>query len=341
MRQYSSITVVADHAGVTKATVSRALRNQSGVSEETRNRILRIARDLNYWPAPSRQGRGRVHTGHLGFVAVSENPPRLTTEPGSSYLHDILEGCRVAAEEQGSGLAICRLTWAQVRQGLMPAAMRSGHLDGIVLRGWWMPELVHWLKETGVPCVLVDCDRFVDDMPQVQVENIQAMDRAVAYLVGRGGRRFATITGDMEHLNSQERLAGLQMALTRRGLKLPDSHVVIERGYDEASGTRGVRELLQRNISFDTLVCQNDLIALGAMRELAANGRAVPDDVKIIGFDNMEFAGLPEVGLTTLDTRPHKLGEMGTQLLLEKLKGKNVSNVHLRVGAELVARRTA
>ena len=93
--------------------------------------------------------------------------------------------------------------------------------------------------------------------------------------------------------------------------------------------------------AFDTLVCQNDLIALGAMRELAANGRAVPDDVKIIGFDNMEFAGLPEVGLTTLDTRPHKLGEMGTQLLLEKLKGKNVSNVHLRVGAELVARRTA
>lgn len=341
MRQYSSITVVAQQAGVTKATVSRALRNKGGVSEETRNRILRVARDLNYWPSPARQGRGRVHTGHLGFVAISEDQPRLTTEPGSSYLHDILEGCRVAAEAQGNGLAICRMTWDQVRQGQMPAAMRAGHLDGIILRGWWLPELAHWLDENDITCVLVDCDRFVDGMPQVQVESIQAMDRAVDYLVSRGARQLATITGDMEHLNSQERLAGLQMALTRRGLPLPDARIVVEHGYSEASGARGVQSLLQRNIPFDALVCQNDLIALGAIRELAANGRQTPNDVKVIGFDNMEFAGLPEVGLTTIDARPRQLGEMGTQLLLEKLDGKNVDNVHMRVNTELVIRKTA
>jgi len=341
LRQYSSITVVAEQAGVTKATVSRALRNKSGVSEETRDRILRLARDLNYWPSPSRQGRGRVHTGHLGFVAISEDQPRLTTEPGSSYLHDILEGCRVAAEEQANGLAICRLTWAQVRQGQMPAAMRSGHLDGIVLRGWWLPELAGWLKEIGIPCVLVDCDRFVPGMPQVQVEGVQAMDRVAEHLVAHSASRIATITGDMDHLNSQERLAGLQMALTRRGMSLPDTHIVLEHGYNESSGARGVQTLLDRKVPFDALVCQNDLIALGAMRKLEAAGLRVPDDVKVIGFDNMEFAGLPEVGLTTIDAHPRKLGEMGTQLLLEKLNGKNVNDVHLRIGTELIVRRTA
>ena len=341
MRQYSSITVVAEQAGVTKATVSRALRNKGGVSEETRDRILRVARDLNYWPSPARQGRGRVHTGHLGFVVISEDAPRLANEPGSSYLHDVLEGCRLAAEEQSNGLAICRLTIQQVQKGQMPAAMRSGHLDGIVLRGWWLPELARWISEIGVPCVLVDCDRFVPGIPQVQIESIQAMDDIVGHLTKHGAQNIATITGDMEHLNSQERLAGLQMALTRRGKSLPDTRIVIEHGYKEEAGRRGVQTLCERNIPFDAIVCQNDLIALGAMRELAAAGLSVPNDIKVVGFDNMEFAGLPEVGLTTIDACPHKLGEMGTNLLLEKLNGKNVDDVHLRVATRLIVRQSA
>lgn len=330
--------MVAKKAGVTKATVSRALRKKSGVSEKTRKHILRIARDLNYWPSPTRQGR--TYTGHLGFVAISEDPPRLATEQGASYLHDMLEGCRVAAEENGSGLTLCRLTWEQVHRGEMPAAMQVGRLDGIVLRGWWLPELVQWLQNTGVPCVLVDCDRFVTGMPQVQIEGIQAMDCVVEHLASRGAHHIATITGDMHHINSQERLAGLQMAMMRRDLSLPESRIVLEHGYNEASGHRGVRTLLDRKVPFDTLVCQNDLIALGAMRELASAGLRVPENVKVVGFDNMSFADLPEIGLTTVDARPNKLGELGTRLLLDQLDGKDVSHVHMRVAAELIVRQS-
>lgn len=341
LKQHSTISVVAKHAGVTKATVSRALRNKAGVSQETRDRIMSIARDLNYWPSPTRQGSAGVYTGQLGFVAISEEMPRFSAEIGGSYLFDMMEGCRTAAEEQINGLMLCRMTWEQVRQKQMPAALRNGQLSGIILRGWWLPELASWAKEVGIPCVLVDCDRFVENMPQVQGECIQAMEQVVAHLVSREVKQIATITGDMEHLNSQERLAGLQMALTRRGMDLPNSHIVIEHGYNEVSGNRGVRELLKRQVPFDALVCQSDLIALGAMRALASANLRVPEDVKVTGFDNMEFAGLPEVGLTTLNACPHKLGGMGTQLLLEKLNGKHVDDVHQRVGAELIIRQSA
>ena len=341
MKQHSTISLVAKEAGVTKATVSRALRNKAGVSQATRDRIMSIARDLNYWPSPTRQGSAGVYTGQLGFVAVSEMMPRFSAEIGGSYLFDMMEGCRSAAEEQVNGLVLCRMTWDQVRQKQMPAAMRNGQLSGIILRGWWLPELASWVKEAGVPCVLVDCDRFVENMPQVQGADVQAMEQVVSHLVSCGAKRIATITGDMEHLNSQERLAGMQMAMTRRGLDLPLSHIVIEHGFDEVSGNRGVQELLKRQVSFDALVCQNDLIALGAMRALASANLRVPEDVKVIGFDNMEFGSLPEVGLTTINPFPHKLGETGTRLLLEKLNGKNVDEIHMRVKTELVIRQSA
>lgn len=340
MKPHSTISIVAEQAGVTKATVSRALRNKPGVSQAMRDRILSIARDLKYWPSPVRQGSAGVYTGQLGFIAISEEMPRFSSEIGGSYLLNMMEGCRTAAEEHGNGLSIARMTWDQVRQKQMPAALRNGQLSGIILRGWWLPELADWVEETNIPCVLVDCDRFVEVMPQVQGECIQAMEQVVTHLVDRQAKQIATITGDMEHLNSQERLAGLQMAMTRRGMNLPNSHIVIEHGYNEISGQRGVQELLKRQVSFDALVCQNDLIALGALRALAAANLRVPQDVKVVGFDNMEFTGLPEVGLTTVDSRPDQLGEMGTRLLLEKLNGKNVDGVHQRVGTKLVVRQT-
>jgi LacI family transcriptional regulator len=187
---------------------------------------------------------------------------------------------------------------------------------------------------------MVDCDRMVTGMPQVQVENIQAMEQAVAHVVENGGKQVAVITGDMEHLNSQERLAGLQMALTRRQLALPDSHIIQEHGYNEASGIRGVEQLLKRNVPFDTLFCQNDLIALGAIRKLVSLGHCIPHTVKVVGFDNMEFADMPEIGLTTVDAHPHKLGEVSMRLLLDMLSGKHTDNVHLRVGSELIVRQT-
>jgi alanine racemase len=331
---------VAKEAGVTKATVSRALRNMSGVSEETRERIVRIARELNYWPSPVHQGAGRVYTGRLAFAAISEDMPRLGNEPGGSYLHHLLEGCRDASEDHGRGLMVCKLTIDQVKQNMMPAAVRGGQLDGLIVRGWWLDEMRQWLENLDLPYVLVDSNRAVEHVPQVQIENIQAMDQALEHVLERGGRMIAMVTGDMDHVYSQERLAGLQMAMTRRGISLPDSHIVIEHGYNEASGRRGVIELRKRNVAFDTLFCQNDLIALGARRQLVDIGLRIPQDVRLVGFDNMEFASLPEIGLTTIDSRLHKMGQMSTNLLIDKIDGKPVDEVHLRVRSELIVRQS-
>ncbi|MCC6422241.1 MAG: LacI family DNA-binding transcriptional regulator [Phycisphaerales bacterium] len=341
MKHFASITTVAEKAGVSKATVSRALRHQPGMAEDTRDRIFRIARELNYWPSPVRQGRDRVHHGQLGFVAISETEPRLNGEPGGAYLHNMLEGCRQAAEKRGSAMTTCRMTMDQMEQGQMPIALQAGRLDGIVLRGWWSPALAKWLQESKIPCVLVDCDQFIPDMPQVQIENVHAMDDVVGHLVGRGASQIATITGDMVHTNSQERLAGMQMAMTKRGLELPKSHIVLEKGYDQDSGIRGVGVLIERGIQFDALVCQNDLIALGAIHALKAAGKRVPDDVAVVGYDNMEFAGFPGVELTTVDSHPEELGALGTKLLSELLEGKSVKDVHLRVMTDLIVRKSA
>ncbi|MFA9478880.1 LacI family DNA-binding transcriptional regulator [Phycisphaerales bacterium AB-hyl4] len=257
---------------------------------------------------------------------------------GGSYLDAILHGCLTYAEQAETSVVICRMSFEQVEKGEWPTALRRGQLDGVVLRGWWQQQVSSWLKENKVPCVLVDCDQYVSSLPQVQIENIQAMDSLVDYLTESGSKRFVTITGDMEHLNAQERLAGLQMALVRRGLTLPPDQIAVERGFDEASGQRGVQTLLSRNVGFDTLVCQNDLIAYGALQALKQAGLVVPDQVRLTGFDNMDVGHRFDVPIITVDPQPATLGREGVKLLLQTIEGDSLQPVHLRLPAKLVVR---
>lgn len=340
MRQEPTMQVVADAAGVSKATVSMVLRNRVGISEETRQRVLEVVRKMNYRPLPTRGADSRVSFGQVGLFVLSESAPRMNGEPGSSYLHNMLEGCVAEAEKHGRGVLPFRGTFEQVRSGKLPVALQRSHLDGLLFRGWLLPEVDRLLRELNLPVVLLDSDRTVPDWHQVQIDNIQAMRDLVKHLASRGARRLATITGDMEHVNAQERLAGLQMAVRAHGLALPEENIVAEHGFSEASGHRGTTRLLDCGCTFDTLVCQNDLVAVGASDVLRSKRLRVPDDVRLTGFDNMEFAEHLPIPLTTLDPESFRIGQGGMRMLNAMIEGADAEGMSLRVPVRLVARES-
>jgi DNA-binding LacI/PurR family transcriptional regulator len=332
-----TICDVAQEAGVTKTSVSLALRNKPGVSNATRQRILQIARKMNYLPSPNRVTRGRVHYGQIAFVAISEDPPLLDESPGGSYLHRMIEGALHRAEEAGFSLGMGKLTWQQVHDRNWPSLLQKGHFDGMILRGWIMPEVDDFLKHLDRPIVLLDCDRVVPGCPQVQIDNIAGMDMLVGNLFQRGARTFATITGDMEHVNAQERLAGLQMALTRRGLELPAERIVLEHGFNAESGRRGLAKLLERNVRFDALVCQSDLIALGAMDVLEQKN---PEPL-LAGFDNMSFLEHLDMPLVTIDPATERMGARAVELVQDCIAGRNIQDNNIKVHPVLKCHETS
>ncbi len=334
----TTITDVAKQAGVAKATVSLVMRSKPGISDATRQRVLQAARELNYRPTPSRQTRGGQHAGQIALLLVTTDMPRLGRQRGGSYLHHMLDGCLLTAEAAGMGVVVCKMTADEVDAGRFPHILQRGNLDGLLVRAPVCPALRQLLAQLACPLVYLDCDRHVTGAAQVQIENLAAMDRVVEHLLEQGCRRPAVITGDMDHLNAQERLAGMQIALQRRGHTLPDARIVMEHGFDETSGWRGVELLAQRDVAYDALVCQNDLIALGALRKLKALGRSVPTDVRLCGFDDMEFCADLETPLTTVRTRCDEMGRLAAQLLLEQTTAAGSRPLQVRVPADLIVR---
>jgi LacI family transcriptional regulator len=316
-------------------------RNKPGISVQTRDRVLDIARELNYTPFQSFNSRGPVYRGQIGFVMISEDVPRTGREFGGSYLSSMINGCISFAETNGVSVALSQMTWEQVQLGQLPVAIQRQHVDGVVFRGWMLPEVIKLFEKVTIPIVMVDCDRRVEGRSQVCIDNLHAMDQIVEHLIQRGCRHFATITGDMEHINAQERLAGLQISLIRRGLSLDPQNIVIEHGFNEESGRRGVRALMDHHRGIDALVCQNDLIAVGAMESLQAAGQNVPDDIRVTGFDNMEFTNTLVTSLTTVDPHPYEIGQLGSKLLSHRFKMCGEDNLQIRSPISLIVRQSA
>jgi LacI family repressor for deo operon, udp, cdd, tsx, nupC, and nupG len=323
---------------VAKATVSMVIRSKPGISEATRQRVLQVARELNYQPSPWRQTRGTVRHGQVALLLVTPDMPRVGRQPGGSYLHHLLDGCLAVAEPAGTSVVVCKMTLDQLESGRFANVIARRQFDGLLVRAPITSQLNSLLQDLNQPCVMVDCDRHVAQAAQVLIENLQAMDELAGHLLERGARRIAVITGDMDHLNAQERMAGLEMALRRRGVAVHADAVVQEHGFDEPSGFRGAQTLLQRGVRFDALVCHNDLIALGALRKLHDAGLRVPQDVRVTGFDDMEFSASLPAPLTTVDSHSEQLGQTATRLLLDTLASGPARAIHIRVPARLVVR---
>jgi len=336
-----TIADIALEAGVTKSTVSMVLRNKSGISAATRQRIMKITKEMKYSMFPTRQTRGKVHWGQIGFVIISqENPPPDKKLP-LHYFDQMIGGCSAYAEEKGYSTVFSHLDWTQVEAGNLSSVLERGHADGFLCRAWISPAVNEMLQRIDVPVVLMDCDRYIDRYSSVHVNNIKAMDLVVDHLLKQGAQRFATITGTMEHQNAQERLAGLQMALARRGIPLPQEGIIMESDFGVVNGRQGVKKLMESGYRFDALVCQFDLQAYGAMEQLSSAGVKVPDDVRVTGFDNEEFSDKIAIPLTTIETNSFQVGRLGAQLLLAQTSGENRHILHVHSDVSLVVRESA
>lgn len=318
---------VARLAGVSQPTVSRALRQDSQVSPATRQRVRAAAEQLGYVPSERGRSLSTRSTRQIAMVADLDNPlyPQLV-----GPLHDAFaaRGFRmVLLAERGEEI-------------VGDDRLLDGSVDGAVLTTSQLrSSLPLQLHKHGLPFVQLNRVSELVDADSVTVDNA-AGGRAVAELLAAGGhRQVAAILGPLETSTAGERERGFRAGLRSAGLSLPAARVV--RGwFSYEVGRDGMRTLLGWPNRPSAVFCINDIVAVGALNALAEMGLTVPQDISVVGFDDLDIASWPIFRLTSVRVEFEAMARRSAELLLSRIGQPDAPVVHELFPIELIARAT-
>ena len=295
---------VASAAGVSIGTVSRALKNQRGLSDETRREVREAARKLGYDPGRLRSAKARrlVFVVHRQHSSLSLNP----------FFSQVLHGVEEACREFGLVPTMLSAGPADPVRNLL----RMHEPDALLAAGFFETELVDLLRGLDLPLALVDF--WMPGCRTVNPDNLHGGYLATRHLLQQGYRRVAYLAGSLAHFSIRERERGYRKALFEAGvLADPNLEVVSPPGMDTALGAEAaMRELLKLKPRPDAVFAYNDMAALAAIRVCQAVGLRVPEDIAFVGFDDIPAATYGSMGLTTLRVDKEALGRTGVELVM-------------------------
>jgi LacI family transcriptional regulator, repressor for deo operon, udp, cdd, tsx, nupC, and nupG len=308
----ANIKDIAERAGVSIATVSRALRTPAIVRPETQKRIDDAIATLNYTPNMLASGLRRQRSQNI-IVAI----PSIFNPFTSAFV----QGIENVAREAGYRLL---LGITESDQGLLDsyADMIPGkQADGLILLDRIVPAMVHrWQPGEPAPPIVVACE-YASDMalPRVRFDNVEAVAMAVTHLAKNGHSQIATITGPLEQQMARERLSGFRLGMRRAKLDIDDA-LIVPGVFSLESGHAAMSSLIAGRHDFTGVCCANDEMALGALSALHEAGIAVPEQVSVVGFDNLRFGAYARPSLTTIEVPTLETGEAAMRLMLDLLR---------------------
>jgi LacI family transcriptional regulator len=316
----TSLRTVAEQAGVSPATVSKALNNAPDVSPRTRERVRAVARALGYEPSLAAQTMRSRRSRTIGIV--TERPLAY------QWVAETVSGILDVAAEAGMASLVLLTDRSTNRTAECVAELRRRQVEGLLFVGAGAapsirPHLACW----DVPHVYTFCQPEDLDAPAVLIDDAQGAALAVRHLVSGGRRRFGLLCGPSASGTALVRAAAARVALEAAGMPVDGSH---ERSgpWTEEFGWRGMNELLASDPSIDAVIAANDFIALGALHALQQAGRRVPDDVAVVGFDNHLVSSLARPRLTTIAVPTYECGRQACRLLFDGAlaRGAGASN---------------
>jgi LacI family transcriptional regulator len=330
----STISDVATRAGVSKATVSAVLNDTGAVSDATRDRVLAAIELLNYRPTQPPRRTARRHRSIAVLIKEHDNP----------YYAEVVAGVRAHAEGLGYTLLVVSSEGVYDVERRAVELLRDKDVDGLIVTPVFdeHADLSHFfeLKRRNFPLVLLEQIRGLRSS-LVDVDNVEASRKAVEHLIALGHTRIVHLAGPDYSMHSHERAEGVRRAYSGTRHIFTDD-VIVPAGAHLDDGYRAGLALFGAGGDRPTAVtCYNDLVAVGLFRALAELGLRVPDDVSVVGFDDMPLCEHLSVPLTTVRVPKFKMGESAAQLLLRHIDSKqHVAPQRISLNATLVVRRS-
>ncbi|MBV8588440.1 MAG: LacI family DNA-binding transcriptional regulator, partial [Verrucomicrobia bacterium] len=328
----TTISDVAKAAGVSTMTVSRVLNGRGEISQETRERVQLVIRQLNYRPSALARNLKTQRTHTIGLIIPDISNP---------FFPELVRGAEDMAAQEGFAVILCNTVRNPDRERKALELLEDKRVDGLILCSSGLPdnELLPLLKQHGA---VVLFDRVVDKSIAglVKIDDVYGAISAASHLLDIGRRRLGLLAGPSYYLGSEQRRYGFRVALETRGVLInPKSEISCEP--DESGGLEATKQLLKKQPKLDGLFCFNDLVALGALDAFSELGIRVPEDVAVVGFDDIRLAGLTTPTLSTLRVDKGRLGRAMVEMVLDRIEEHPAGQAEEVIRPELIIRQSA
>lgn len=326
----STIQDVAKEAGVSVATVSRVLNNSGSVAKGTRDAVLEAIRRLNYRPNLLGRNLRRTETRLvLVLLPTIANP----------FYSRIVKGMEDVAIKNGYNIMLCNTDSNAERERVYLELLKNKLADGVIFMA---PELgKEELSALGRDFPVVQCCEYKEDarVHHVKIDNFEAAEKAANHLISLGHKRIGMISSDNKFLSTRQREQGFRAALEAAGIEY-DGQLAANGDYSFKSGRRAALNLLALRNRPTAIFAISDVMAIGVLRAAREKGLRVPEDLAVIGFDNINFSSMCNPLLTTISQPKYDLGCMAMKLLLRDIRGELDEPVEIVLENELIIRES-
>lgn len=328
-----SLKDVAQRAGVSVKTVSNVVNDYPHVTPHMRAKVQKAIDELGYRPNLTAR---HLRKGRTGIIALA------VPELGNPYFAELAGAVIDAAAQHDYTVLVDHTAGLREQEVLVSQGFRSHVIDGLILSPIHLETEDLTGREETAPLVLLGEREYEAPYDHIAIDNVAAAREAVRHLLSLGRRRIAFIgsrTG-RERQPAHLRLRGWREELVAAGLEPDEALVAATDGYGRADGATAMAALLDRGERPDAVFAYNDLIAIGAMRTLAERGLTVPDDVAVVGFDDIEDSRFSAVTLTTISPDKQAIARLAVESLVERLAGHRAEPRRTRPGYRLVVRES-
>lgn len=329
MSQRPSIKDIARIAGVAPSTVSRALANSPRVSSATRQRIHAIAQDLAYTPSLTARSLVKGDSPIIGILSPTLSDP---------YVASVMKGIEAASHKAGYQRLVASTQGDREREIEMVRLLLGHNVAGLIIlssrAGGLYGDL---LEQIDTPVIFINSLHSGRRVFNVTTDNEYGSNLATRHLLERGHRRIAYLSGPAAGRSQIARAAGYRRAIEEAGLHFDPAYLIPGDG-SIAAGRNALSWWLAQPPSHrpSAIFCYNDLSALGLLAEAYQQGVRIPDDISVVGFDNVPMSAISIPPLSTVEQRTTELGRLAVSSLLAVLKDKPVTDIFLR--GELIVR---
>jgi len=333
MKSARAITMrdIARAASVSIGTVSHVINQNAPVREPLRARVLEAIARLGYQPSELARGLRRNQTAILGMIIPDITNP---------FFPAVVRGAEDVAYQNSYQLVLCNTDNDPVKERAYLHELRSYRLSGLIM----IPSVNSQADpQSDLPrgCPVVCMDRWSTNWTgdTVTVDNAAGARAGTEHLLAMGHRCIAAITGNLQLTNAKSRLEGFRTALRAAGVEI-DPEYIQEGRFDRLSGYEKTRTLLQLRPRPTAIFASNDLIALGVLAALREAGLRCPEDMSLLGFDDLEFSEFIHPALSTVAQAGYQMGAKGAGLLLKRLQGATYPPQHVVLQTELKIRHS-
>jgi LacI family transcriptional regulator len=322
---------IAKKAGVNVSTVSRALNNSKEVGEETRRKICEIAMELDYIPDITAQALIGKGTKEVGVIV-----PEIV----SGYFAELVNTIESDLKKKSYSLVVGMTHHNYHEEIGYINTFRRRKVDGIIVVMSMHTELEQYINSAklNLPIVLIQTLVRIDDCDYITIDDEFGYGKAIERLIKKGYKKFGYI-GD--EICSKLRFKMIQAALTKNNVFIENKHIKIGKTMFEMGGYEQMKLLLEEEDRPDVVLAGYDQMAIGAMQAIRERGLRIPDDIAIIGYDNIKMCAFSEPALSTISPPLQEMASEGVRLLLDKIEHKGKRAIqHIALKPEFVTRKT-